>query len=241
MCYYQFINFVTEFLIIRYKYNYYAAKDITALRPIIAAVFLPFFSIYTVYYGKKSLILVFSSLCSILGFSLFYILPVEKSTFIYVAMFLLSLMLAAFQAVIWSSLTLLVPKEATGLAIAVSLTLENILMTTLPVLFGKINKPRTPEAFNYSLVLLIGLSVFSLVLSLEIFVFDYYFGNKILYLGENEESVLEARAIKSRNWRNYILKVKVDYSQYHAYTSKKNVYLSDSSLGGEESLKTDDS
>ena len=75
MCYYQFINFVNEFLMVRYHYNYYDAKDITALRPIMAAMCLPFFSVYTVYYGKKSLILIFSSFCSILGFSLFYILP----------------------------------------------------------------------------------------------------------------------------------------------------------------------
>ena len=227
---------------VRYNYNYYDAKNITALRPIMAALSLPFFSVYTVYYGKKSLILAFSSLCSILGFSLFYVLPIEESNWIYICIFLLSLMLAGFQATIWSSLTLLVPKEATGLAIAVALTLENILMTSLPVLFGKINTARTPEAFNYSLVLLIGLSVFSFVLSLEIFVFDYYFGDKILHLSENEESVLEARALKSRLWRNYVLKERIVHAHGEALVEENHdLYLSDSTLGGDVSLATDES
>ena len=154
-------------------------------------------------------------------------------------------MLAAFQAAIWSSLTLLVPKEATGLAIAVALTLENILMTSLPVLFGKINTARTPEAFNYSIVLLIGLSVFSFVLSIEIFVFDYYFGHKILYLSENDDSVLEARAMKSREWRNYSLRERMDGAIDEALTSKgdkeNDIYLSDSSLTGGQSTLNESS
>ena len=115
-------------------------------------------------------------------------------------------MMAGYESVIYSCLTLLVPKEATGLAVTVAVTLENFLNFTLPILFGKINRPRTPEAFDFSIILLIGLSVFCFVLSGELFVLDYYFGDKILYLGENEESVLEARAIKSRDWRNHVLK-----------------------------------
>ena len=210
MCYYQFVNFITDFLMITFGYKYQEAKDLVFMRPIIAALFMPFFSVYTVYYGKKSLILILSSLTSLIGFSIFYYLPDHKSEWVFVGIIFLALMLASYSAAIWSSFTLVVPKEATGLAIAIALAIQNIFLTILPILFGRINEPRTQEAFNYSLVLLIGFSVFSLILSIQIFIYDYYFGDKILHLSENDDIVLEARANKSREWRNYVLKEKID-------------------------------
>ena len=123
MCYYQFVNFISDFLMITFGYKYSQAKDLIFMRPIIAALFMPFFSVYTVYYGKKSIILIFASLTSLIGFSIFYYLPDHKSEWVFVGIIFLALMLASYSAAIWSSLTLVVPREATGLALAVAVTI----------------------------------------------------------------------------------------------------------------------
>ena len=199
LIYYQFMSFVTDLLVVRYQYSYIKAKNIVALVPVSSALLLPFFSIFTLYYGKKALILLFSSLSGTAVFTILLLSPEIPSLVIFFSLGFLAIFFSSQASVIWPSITLVVPKEATGVSLAVSNTILNVFMTIMPVVFGNINKPRNAKAYRNSIWVLLFMAILSVGLSVLAALVDYR-GDRMLYLGENDKKVLELRNKKSLDW-----------------------------------------
>lgn len=189
MSYYQLTNFLTDLLINRYKYEFLEATRLFSLLPIVIMITVPMFSALVTFEGKKAHALL---LCSSTGFVVYIVmqlLPVEKNIGLIFCLGATGLWFALYSSVIWTSFTLLVPAQGTAMALAIATTFQNILMTMLPMLFGKLNLERTPGAYNRSLTVLSGLSFCGILSSAALIREDNKSGG-VLYLPENDQRVL---------------------------------------------------
>lgn len=159
----------------------------------------------------KGHVLILASVLASTCFTTFYLLEPVPSIYVTLCMAGMTLTYSLYSTVIWSSMALVVPKEGTSIALAIATTLQNILMTLLPILFGHLNKSQKVEAYNHSLQVFILLTAVSTVLSIFTTIFDLRRG-KVLYLSENDKDVLEGRRRKSLIWKESILEKSADFS-----------------------------
>lgn len=89
------------------------------------------------------------------------------------------------------------------MALAIATTFQNILMTLLPILFGKLNLDRTPGAYNRSLGVLSGLSFCGMLSSAALIKEDNKSGG-VLYLPENDHRVLSHKQSLSADMEKII-------------------------------------
>ena len=73
-------------------------------------------------------------------------------------------------------------------------------MTTLPLLFGYINQPRTVKAYNTSLVVLRVLGIGAFISGIIVTIVDFKTGKR-LHLPENDKQVLEAKSRATEEFR----------------------------------------
>jgi MFS family permease len=200
MAYYQFTNFITDFLMHRFHYDYLGAKNLVALMPLFICIEIPIFSSVVVVIGRKGMVLMLAGLLAAASYLGLRSLPEEPSFKVTVCLFGVSCFYSLYSSVIWTSMTLVVPKQGTSVALGLATTIQNILMTSLPIVFGKINTDRTPAAYNTSLQLLTFLGVGALFFSAIVTIVDFKSG-KQLHLPENSKSVLEQRSRNSDDFR----------------------------------------
>lgn len=198
--YFQFTNFATDFLQIRFKYKYTEATDLIVAVQVMAAISLPIFSLIVVKIGLKGHILVLASLVATTSFTSFYLLPSKPSIYVEATMVGVTLFFSLYCSVIWTSMALVVPQEATSIALAVATTAQNVLMTILPIVFGSINKDRKIESYNKSMTIFIGMGVCCIIVTVFTTIYDLRRG-KVLYESENNKKILNDRQRKSDIWR----------------------------------------
>lgn len=201
MSYYQFINFMTAFLQKRFNYPYSSATDLVMVTQLLAAFMIPIFSVFVVFIGYKGFVLILSSSLSVASYTLFYNLPSQQGLLVVVGLVMISIQFSLYSSVIWSSMTLAVPSEATGIALALATCSQNVLLTILPIMFGYLNKEDTVRAYQNSLILLLVLAGISLVASVTVTIFDIFTGGT-LHKSENDVTVLEIRERRSQVWRD---------------------------------------
>lgn len=80
---------------------------------------------------------------------------------------------------ILSSLMLVVPEQAVSVGMGIYSLLSNVVMSTVPVILGKINTPRTAEAYNRSLFLLKLMSVMAVLSGVLVVIVDFRTGKRI--------------------------------------------------------------
>lgn len=200
MSYYQFTNFVTDFLMRRFSYDYLDAKNLVALIPLVVCGLIPFLSVIVVWIGKKGYVLILAGFCAFGSYFYLETLPNEPSTKVTISIIMIGVFFSLYSSVIWTSMALVVPKQATSVALGIATTIQNILMTTLPIVFGAINKSRTPKAYNTSLRVLQGMAICATIFSVIVTITDKVTGKK-LDLPENDKSVLEQRSVVSEEFR----------------------------------------
>lgn len=98
-------------------------------------------------------------------------------------------------------MTLVIPQQATSVALGLAYTAENVLLSILPGVFGYINEDRTITAYNNSLYILRILGIVAFFGSLVVMLVDFKTGSR-LHLPENHEKVLEAKTQATENFRN---------------------------------------
>lgn len=112
------------------------------------------------------------------------------------ALVMIAVQFSLYSSVIWSSIALSVPTEATGIALAMATSIQNILLTVLPLMFGYLNRNDNVKAYQNSLILLLVLGSISLVASFVLTIYDICNGGT-LHKSENNVTVLEIREKKS--------------------------------------------
>lgn len=214
--YFQSINFLTPFLQKRFGYPYEEATNMVMLQQIVSAFSIPLLSSVVVVVGYKGFFLIASSLTGLICFLLFYFLPARPNFMVMIAVVMIGLQYSLYCCVIWSSMTLSVPKEATGIALSLVVTFQNILMTILPVVFGYINQDGKIASYQDSILLFIIIALISLVLCSITTVYDIFNGG-VLQKSENDKSVLDMRSKRSEDWKR-----KVYWKQFNKMKKNKS-------------------
>jgi hypothetical protein len=189
MAYYQFTNFATDCLHRRFSLSYQTSSSSLAILPLMTIPFYPIFSSFIVKRGHKAIVLVFA--CVLISASFFNLISLEtepKEWKVWMSLAGISLYFAMFGAAIWSSLALVVPRQAVTVVFGIGMTAINSLFVIFPLVFGFLNEKRDPESYQKSLVILLGLSLFCLLLSLLVMIIDYK-TNWILDLPEIDDNV----------------------------------------------------
>jgi Na+/melibiose symporter-like transporter len=189
MAYYQFTNFLTDFLVNRFGYQYIEATNMFTIIPICIMISIPIISPIVTVKGRKDQALLIVSILAVLTYYWMYTMPAEPSIKVTTCLVLTAIWFSIYSSVIWSSFMLVVPQQGIAVALGIATTIQNILMTVLPVIFGKINTLRTEESYNKSLLLLILLGICGFLSSLALVHEDKASGN-ILSLPENNLKVM---------------------------------------------------
>lgn len=210
MSYFQFTNFVTDLLMQRFRYPYLDAKNLVTLIPISTMILIPILSSIVVIVGKKGYALLISAIVATVVYWYMEIMPAESSFSVTICILGVSFFFSLYNSVIWSSITLVVPQQGTSVALGLATTIQNILMTTLPLYFGNINESRTIEAYNRSLFSLRVLAFGGIFASLIVIIVDFRTGKR-LHLPENHKEVLEAKSKATKKFINDTLLIDKTY------------------------------
>lgn len=186
--YYQFINFATDCLTNRYGYSFSEAKNKLSIIPLVSIILMPIFSGMIVKIGKKGFVLLVSFIIYLVNFLLMLSYPEKPGNYIYWVIALISIGYCLFVSTIWPCMTLAAPSKATSVALGFGLNAQNLFLTLMPLVFGKINENRDVKAYNNSLKLLVLIMIASILLNLVVIVVDFRSG-KLLHLPENDERV----------------------------------------------------
>ena len=202
-CYLQFLGFCTDCLINRFGYTFQQAKNTISLLPIFGMIFGPIISTVITKVGFKPLFLIFALVLEIFLFLFLRSLPSEPSNYVLLSIIGMGMFYSTFVAVVWPAMTMTVPQSSTAAALGLATLVQNIFMSSFPYYFGKINKPRTKTVYDESLVSLAGIGIFSLILTIWMFIQDLRTG-KILSLPENDKRVGEMRKKMQKEYNNMV-------------------------------------
>ena len=184
----------------RFKYEYIDAKNLVTLIPITTIILIPIVSAVVLTVGKKGIILTLSSMISFGVYTYMQYLPAEPSHKVTACIILTALFFSLYSTTIWSSMTLVIPQQGTSVALGLATTIQNVLMTGLPLLFGYINQPRTVKAYNTSLLILRALGIGAFISGIVVTVVDFKTGKR-LHLPEKDKKVLEAKSRATEEFR----------------------------------------
>ena len=185
-------TFFIDFFVQRFGYDYLEAKNLNVIVPICMITMIPILSGIIIKVGKKGLFMLASSIIAVACFHTLESIPSKPSVIVTFCLIGIGLFNSISNICVISSLMLVVPEQAVSVAMGLFSTLCNVLMTTMPVLLGKINKPRNAEAYNRSIFLLKMMGVIALVSSVGVILVDFRTGKRI-HLKENDKRVLEAK------------------------------------------------
>ena len=157
--YYQFMGFGTAYTEVRFGNSYSEAKNYMTFIPLIIIFGLLLFSNLTGNYGKKGYMLVASSQISQFSAIILYFLPQDCGLLLIIPYTLMAIWFSLYSAAMWPAIPMVVPKKMMGVAYGLVNAGNNQGLAFYPFLFGKINSPNTPEAYDNSVIGLIVLSI----------------------------------------------------------------------------------
>ena len=198
--YYQFTNTGTDLFQIRFGLTYEEAKNCMAILPLLNAALIPVFSVFYGKFGKKTIGMWIGSLLAVATYLYMATIPSTNSGYHpYVAVGLISLFFCTFCSCLLSSLVMSVPKQAAGLFVALVATLQNLLLTTLPLFFSLFYGPRTDQAYQNTLYVLASFSAIMCCLAFFFFIADTT-GDRMLTMPESDPRVLKIQQKMSVNF-----------------------------------------
>ena len=202
--YYNFIDFSTDCIENKFKYEYTEAKDFVSLVTLGVVFTLPFFSYVVLKVGRKGHFLLGSAVIACISFLFLAFIPNENGPGVFIGMIGISLFFSLYNSAIWSSIALTVPKQAVSFAYAAATTLQNIGLTVFPLLFGWINQERTGEAYQKSLIGLAIIAALGALVSVFIVINDLTTGGVLNY-PENDKKVTEIRSRATESYKTSYL------------------------------------
>ena len=172
--YYQFCSFITDFISKRYTKTYLESKNIVVLIPFLSVACIPACLFIIKRYGKKITMLIIGALFKLGSTAIFCILPADAS---YLQL-LPSIVMLGVSGSICSCVgiaTLLqsLPTQAVPLMMGIENLVTSAAFLISPTIFGIINGPRTPEAYQISNYIFLGFSVAFFVSSILGGVIEY--------------------------------------------------------------------
>ena len=203
--YFQLTNTGSDFLAVRYKLSYVDAKNTLTLVPLIAAVILPFFSAFYTKFGQKPLGIFIASLAATGCYGCLALTPAPNPSFgLVLAMIFMAVHYGMCYGGVFSSLLLSVPKEASSLILVLTITLQNVLMTLMPIISGRIYQDRTSQTYQNWVYFMVVFSILAAICSLAIFLVDLK-GDRLLKLPENDPRAMRIQEKMSRDFQGRIL------------------------------------
>lgn len=189
----QMTNFVTDMLVKRYGLAYEEAEKTNMLVYSTAMILIPLFSFFLGVKGKRGLFLILAGFVCLgtVIFMIFTPFGCERWK-CYLAMLGIGLYWSMYTASVWTSLMLSLPKQAVSSVISLTLTLQNTVFAILPPIFAMINKERTEDSYQNSLVLLAGIAGLSLFLTIVAYRTDLTDG-RVMEMPENSREALDRR------------------------------------------------
>lgn len=192
MCMFQMTSFLTDFLSRRFNYGYLDSKNLVAIKNLVYTFLIPVLSAVAQPIGKKPVFFIISSLIAVGSFQTMELLDAQPGLGVTISIVAIGVFFSCYTSVIWSCVALVVPKQGVQIALGLIATSQSILLSTLTIWFGYINKERTVEAYNNSLLLLKVIGLISLVFSIVMVVVDYKTGGRLM-MRENDPRVLKAK------------------------------------------------
>ena len=196
--FFQFVNIMTDLMIIRYKFTYEQGTQMVAYIFFLPIFVMPPLSMVVIKYGKKDLWILVMSILSLAANFLLLFSPIAKSSLVYVAVAMISLSFSIYSSVVFSSIALVIPSKGISIAFGVAFSVDNLLFFVLPFIFGERVKGLTPEDYNSSLKILMGMSTLCLFFSALLVMIDRKNG-RLLNLPENDQFVLDNK--RSLDWK----------------------------------------
>lgn len=188
MTYYRFLNIITDFLMVRFKFTLLQTSNLTSILPILNMFFIPIMSSIVQVKGKKASILMSSTVVAFIIYTSLYLLPAESSWIISGLILSLSVFFTLYISTIWSCITLSIPSQIAALGFGCSSLTQSVFSILVSTVIGAAAKPRTEQAYNNALKILIGMATTGFILTLTLLKMDSKAGN-LLQLPENNPEV----------------------------------------------------
>ena len=191
--YMMFDTFGTDFMMNRLGYDYKQATLLYSAISISTIILIPISSFLTQALGYKGVLLFVSNFIGMVCFLTFLILPPKPNVVLHLILLIgLGLFSSLLLAIIWPCMTLVVSARGCAIALGMATTIQNLLIFSLPLYFGYINKPRSVASYNLSMISMGALIGFSALLSFIAMIYDFKNGN-LLHLPENSKKVADLR------------------------------------------------
>lgn len=185
MTYFRFLGMVADFLTIRFGYSLIQASNLVTLLPILNMILIPIFSSVVTVKGKKAGVLLLSNIVALVIYIALFFLPVDNTMLVSILVLSLSIFFSLYISVFWSCVTLCIPTQIATLGYGCCTLAQSVATIILAWLFGVVTKTRTIQSFNYSLMLLIVMSLVGIGLTAWLLRVDTTMGH-ILQLPEND-------------------------------------------------------
>lgn len=150
--YYQFMNFGTSYSQIRFGNSYSVSKNYLTLIPFVILLCMLLFSTFTEKYGQKGKMLMFSGWLSFITCIMLYFYPGDCGLMLIIPYVCFGLWFSVYSSAMWPSIPLTVPQKMMGFAYGLINAANNIGLALYPFIFGAINEPNTPEAYDNSII-----------------------------------------------------------------------------------------
>ena len=172
--YYQFCSFMTDFISKRYTKTYLESKNIVTLIPFLSITGIPVCLFIIKRYGRKITLLIAGALFKLGSTGIFCLLPEDAS---YLQLLPPIMLLGASGSICSccgvATLLQSLPTQSVPIMMAIENLATNVACLIAPTVFGIINKPRTPGAYQISNYIFLGFSLAFCVSSILAGVIEY--------------------------------------------------------------------
>ena len=201
MLFYQFTNFATNCLSLRFGLKYKQATVAVSVIPFLQIPLAPIFAKITSKFGKKGISLVVSSAIACGTYFFMMILDEDitkggdknfEQWQIYLALLGIVVFFSIFSSSVWTSLALSVHNQAVEKVLTWSLTLLNLFYSVLPPFFAYLNYDKDYEAYQQTFLSFFIISVVCLIFSIVIAIYDFC-SYQVLHLPEDDLEVAKIR------------------------------------------------
>ena len=169
------------------------AGEAMALPFLISAFLIPVLGLIIDKNGRRGYVMLVSSILALLTFVLFILIdPIY-------GLILFGISFAIFAAVLWPSITLVVPVKLVGLALGLGTSMQNMSMSTFPLIVAFIFN--TSKSYTDTLLFFVFISIITIILAFVILYHDKFMDN-ILDRTDPENAIIfnkEADKSKDKN------------------------------------------
>jgi len=167
---FPFLKFATKLMVTKYGIDPELAGLIPAMLPFGTIFLTPLFGSIYDKYGKGATLMVIGSILLTIVHCIFAIPAVTSVAIAITAMILLGIAFGLVPSAMWPSVPKIIPMQLLGTAYAVIFYIQNIGLSMVPILIGKVNQANTNESditdYTTSMAIFAICGVISIVIAL---------------------------------------------------------------------------